>query len=98
MLNNERGDMTEEKLVTQYNVNGGVLDGTIIEPMGSFVSVKYPHRKTKDLYVTPIKDAEKWHCCQDNCPEPDFGSREIKVSVLIEHLKLHAGRLLKKRV
>lgn len=81
------------KLRIQYIAQGGLLDGTVLEPMMAFVGVLYPHRKTKDLYVPPIEGKCKtWHCCQDNCPNPDF-----EVSDLISHLESHAGRLLRKR-
>jgi len=84
------------KIRMQYIVEGGVLNGTIIEPIMAFISVKYPHRKTKDLYVPPMKTDDKeiktWHCCQDSCPHPDF---EGDIKVLLEHLMLHKGRLLK---
>jgi hypothetical protein len=81
---------------TIYRLEEGILAGTEIEPIFAFIGVKYPHRKTKDLYVPPIKTDEKeiktWHCCQDNCPNPDF---EGGLDALIEHLMLHKGRLLK---
>lgn len=83
----------ETTLQMQYIARGGVLDGTILEPVMAFVSVRYPHRKTKDLYIPPIEGkSEKWHCCQENCPNPDFD-----VTDLISHLESHAGRLLKMR-
>jgi len=86
----------EGRISTVYRIEGGILDGVEIEPIFAFIGVKYPHRKTKDLYVPPIKTAEKevktWHCCQDNCPTPDF---EGKIDALVEHLMLHKGRLLK---
>jgi len=88
--------MTESKLRMQYIVEGGILDGTIIEPIMAFVAVKYPHRKTKDLYVPPIKSGDKeiktWYCCQRGCTNPDF---EGGMSELIEHLMFHKGKLLK---
>lgn len=81
--------MTQPKLQLFYRVKGGLLDGTIIEPIMAFWSVKYPHRKTKDLYVPPLEDGKKWHCCQD-CSEPDFETKDF-----LNHLEKHAGRLLK---
>ena len=81
---------------TICRIEGGILDGTEIEPLLAFVAVRYPHRKTADLYVPPIKTAEKeiktWHCCQDNCPQPDF---EGGLEALVNHLMLHKGRLLR---
>ena len=86
-----------EKLTMLYRIEGGELDGTEIIPILGMYGVKYPHRKTKDLYVPPMegngKKVETFHCCQDNCEKPDFMPKE-----LIEHLKLHAGRLIKKKV
>lgn len=89
----------EAKLRVYYEVTHGPLAGTVMEPIGAFIAVKYPHRKTKDLYVPPISDERKgvtssWHCCQANCPEPDFHGA---IKELLIHLELHAGRLLKKR-
>ena len=88
--------MKEYKLRTQYVVEGGILNGTIIEPVLAFLSVKYPHRKTKDLYVPPMKvkgkEIKSWHCCQELCSNPDF---EGGIDALIDHLMLHKGRLLK---
>lgn len=88
--------MSDVKLRTVYRIEGGILDGTEIEPLLMLVSVRYPHRKTKDLYVPPIKTEEKevktWHCCQDNCPNPNF---EGSLDALVEHLVLHKGGLLK---
>lgn len=86
------------KISTYYKIEDGVLAGTILEPIFAFVAVQYPHRKTKDLYVPPMRDDEKhithsWHCCQENCPEPDFHGG---IPELVEHLILHAGRLIKK--
>jgi len=84
--------------ITHYlRVEDGPLAGTILEPILAFIAVKYPHRKTKDLYVPPIQNDKKkitspWHCCQETCAERDFlGGLEE----LVEHLKLHAGRSLK---
>ncbi len=81
-----------------YEIEDGPLAGTILEPIFAFLAVKYPHRKTKDLYVPPMPDdklmiTHPWHCNQENCPEPNFHGN---LEVLVEHLKLHAGRLLKK--
>lgn len=90
----------EYKLRQIYRIDGGILDGTEIEPFMFTVLVRYPHRKTTDCYIPPTGDKEihgkvvnTWHCCQDNCPNPDF---EGKIDALIEHLMLHKGRLLKK--
>lgn len=78
------------KIKEQWVIEDGELRGTVLEPIMAFVGVLYPHRKTKDLYIPPIKDKnEKWHCCQE-CSSPDFETEK-----LMEHLKLHAGRLLK---
>lgn len=84
------------RIHTIYRIEGGILDGTEIEPIMAFIAVKYPHRKSKDLYVPSIKTKDKeiktWHCCQDNCPHPDF---EGGLDALIDHLMLHKGRLLR---
>jgi len=84
------------KISTIYRIEDGILAGTEIEPFMAFVAVKYPHRKTKDLYVPPMeangKKIETWHCCQENCANPDF---EGGLDVLVKHLMLHKGRLLK---
>lgn len=86
----------ESKLRNLYRIEGGVLNGTEIEPIMAFIAVKYPHRKSKDLYVPPMKSGNKeiktWHCCQENCPTPEF---EGGLDALMEHLMLHKGRLLK---
>ena len=84
------------KIQTIYRIEGGILDGTELEPIMAFLSVKYPHRKSKDLYIPPIKIKDKevntWHCCQENCPNPEF---EGDMNNFIEHLLLHKGRLVK---
>jgi len=83
------------RLRTIYRIEGTILNGTEIEPILGLVAVKYPHRKSKDLYVPPMKiknKAEAWHCCQDNCPQPDF---EGGIDALVNHLMLHKGRLLR---
>jgi hypothetical protein len=86
----------KNKLRQLYRIEGGVLDGTEIEPCMALILVKYPHRKTKDCYVPPMKSGKKefkaWHCCQENCPNPDFKGG---IDALLEHLMLHRGRLLK---
>jgi hypothetical protein len=86
----------ESKIRLLYRIEGGILDGTELEPIMAFLSVKYPHRKTKDLYIPPIKTKDKetktWHCCQEDCPNPDF---EGGMDALIEHLMIHKGRLLR---
>lgn len=88
--------MEDIKIKTVYRIDGGVLNGTEIEPLLGLVCVKYPHRKTPDCYVPPMKIKDKevktWHCCQDHCPQPDF---EGKIDALLEHLMIHKGRLLK---
>ena len=84
------------KIRTIYKIEGSILDGTEIEPILGMVGVKYPHRKSRDLYVPPIKTSGKeiktWRCCQPNCRQPDF---EGDINALIEHLMLHKGKLLK---
>lgn len=83
-----------------YRIEGGILDGTEIEPFMFTVLVRYTHRKTADCYIPPTSEkgingkvVKTWHCCQDNCPNPDF---EGKIDKLVEHLVFHKGRLLKK--
>ena len=84
------------KVRTIYRLEGGILNGTEIEPFMFTFLVRYPHRKSADCYIPPMKTKEKdiktWHCCQENCPKPDF---EGKLDALIEHLMFHKGRLLK---
>lgn len=84
------------KIIQLYRIEDGILSGTEIEPIMGLVCVKYPHRKSKDLYVPPMKSEKKeiktWHCCQAVCSAPDF---EGGVGALMEHLMLHKGRLLK---
>ena len=71
-----------------------MLAGTEIEPILAFLSVRYPHRKTRDLYVPPAnKESRVWHCCQENCPQPEF---EGGVAALLKHLEVHAGKLIKR--
>ncbi len=79
------------KLRTIYRIEDGILAGTEIEPIMGTVCVKYPHRKTPDLYVPPMKETKTWHCCQE-CAHPDF---EGGINALLDHLLLHKGRLLK---
>lgn len=83
------------KISTIYRIEDGILAGTEIEPIMAFVAVKYPHRKTKDCYIPPMKangkETKTWHCCQE-CQNPDF---EGNLNALVEHLMLHKGRLLK---
>lgn len=78
-------------------INDGNLVGTELETVMGMLAVKYPHRKTKNLYVPPMKTEEKeiktWHCCQENCKQPDF---EDGIDALLAHLELHAGRLFKR--
>lgn len=86
------------KITQYYLIEDGPMAGVILEPIFATLAVKYPHRKTKDLYVPPMKDAKRgkksyWHCCQPDCPNPEFKGG---LEELIEHLKLHAGRFLKK--
>ncbi len=87
---------TMPRVSTIYLIEDGVLRGTELSPIMAFLSVKYPHRKTKDLYVPPSKIGDKeikiWHCCQKGCLKPDF---EGGLDALIKHLMLHKGRLLK---
>jgi len=84
------------KMRTIYRIEGGILNGTEIEPFMFTILVRYPHRKTPDVYIPPIETKNKkintWHCCQDNCPSPDF---EGKLDALIEHLMSHKGRLIR---
>jgi hypothetical protein len=84
------------KIQTVYRIEDGILKDTEIEPISGFVGVKYPHRKSRDLYVPPMKTNEKeiktWHCCQENCKSPDF---EGNMDALLDHLLLHKGKLLK---
>ena len=84
------------KIQTIYRISEGILKGTEIEPFLGLVLVKYPHRKTPDAYVPPMKSQDKeiktWHCCQAQCEKPDF---EGNLDVLMEHLVLHKGRLVK---
>ena len=88
--------MKDVKIRTVCRIEGGILNGTEIEPFMFTVLVRYPHRKTPDCYIPPMevkgKNIKTWHCCQDNCPKPDF---EGNVDALIEHLMIHKGRLLK---
>lgn len=88
--------MNDMKIRTIYRIDGGILNGTEIEPFLFTVLVRYPHRKTPDCYIPPMeakgKKIKTWHCCQDSCPEPDF---EGGVDELIVHLMIHKGRLLK---
>ena len=87
---------SESKIRTIYRIEGGILDGTEMEPIMGFLSVKYPHRMSRDLYVPPMKTADKeiktWYCCQFHCPNPDF---EGGLDALVEHLMIHKGRLIK---
>ncbi len=86
----------ENRIRTVYRIEGGILNSTEIEPVMGFVSVRYPHRKSKDLYVPPIKtentEIKTWHCCQDNCEKPDFPGG---LDALVEHLMIHKGKLIK---
>ena len=88
--------MGNYKVRTIYRVEGGMLNGTEIEPFMFTILVRYPHRKSPDCYIPPIevkgKKIKTWHCCQDNCPHPDF---EGKLDALIEHLMTHKGRLIR---
>lgn len=84
------------RINTIYRIEEGILAGTELEPFMAMLLVKYPHRKGKDCYIPPIKTEDKevktWHCCQKNCPNPDF---EGGIEALLEHLMLHKGKLLK---
>lgn len=86
---------TDVKVRQVFRIEGGILNGTEIEPILAFISVKYPHRKTKDLYIPPFeadgKKGKTWHCCQE-CETPEF---EGGMKELMAHLLLHKGRLLK---
>ncbi len=79
-----------------YRIDGGILNCTEIEPILGVIGVKYPHRKSKDVYTPPMKangkEIKTWHCCQEPCKQPDF---EGGLEALMEHLTLHKGRLLK---
>ncbi len=85
------------KISKIYRIEDGVLAGTEIEPIMGFFAIKYPHRKSKDLYVPPMKTADKevttFHCCQPKCSSPDI---EGTMDALAKHLELHAGRYFKK--
>ena len=82
-----------EKLIMLYRIEGGELDGTEIIPILGMYRVKYPNRKAWDLYVPPLEGKSKmFHCCRTNCKHPDFIPTKM-----IEHLKLHAGKLIKKK-
>lgn len=84
------------KITQLWRIEDGILKGTEISPFMAFILVKYPHRKSPDLYIPPIKAGEKevktWHCCQEACPAPDF---EGGLDKLVEHLLLHKGRLVR---
>lgn len=88
--------MEAYKLRTIYRIEDGTINGTEIEPFLFTFLVRYPHRKSPDCYIPPMeangKKVETWHCCQDNCPKPDF---EGKIDALIEHLMIHKGRLIR---
>ena len=82
---------------TVYRIRGGILNGTEIQPFLSTILVKYPHRKGRDIYIPPFKDAKTddqkvWHCCHPGCSTPNFAAGQY---ALHEHLLLHKGRLLK---
>lgn len=85
------------KISTIYLIEEGNLVGTQIMPIMGFIAIKYPHRKTRDLYVPPMKSGNKevktFHCCQENCKQPDFAGT---IEALLDHLELHAGRLFKR--
>lgn len=84
------------KLATIWRIEEGNLRGTEIQPFLGTIMVKYPHRKTRDLYILPMKGNGKeittFHCCQENCQSPDF---EGNMDALVKHLELHTGRLFK---
>jgi len=88
--------MDKQIVKTIYRIEGGILNGTELEPFLFAVLVRYPHRKSPDCYIPPTeangKKVETWHCCQENCPNPDF---EGGIDILLEHLMIHKGRLLK---
>jgi len=83
------------KITQLYRIEEGNLAGTEIEIALGLLLVKYPHRNTKDAYVPPMKDRKTntYHCCQDNCQQPDFAAN---MDALLAHIELHAGRLFKK--
>ena len=85
--------MSVSKIRVYVRVEGGMLDGTIIEQNLAFIIVSYPHRKAKDTYIA-LKPQEGQlatvRCCQD-CATPDF-----PLSEFLDHLELHAGRLKKR--
>ncbi len=87
---------SESKIRTVYRIEGGLLNGTEIEAIMAFLSVRYPHRKTRDLYIPPMrvgdKETKTWYCCQKQCPTPDF---EGGIEALVAHLMLHKGKLVK---
>ncbi len=74
------------KIKPIFKIEEGILSGIEIEPSGNTVIVRYPHRKETDLFILPIEDHKKWHCCRENCTNPDF---EGDVDALIEHLMIH---------
>jgi len=88
--------MEDIKVRTIYRIEGGILNGTELEPFLFTILVRYPHRKTPDCYIPPMKtngkEVKTWHCCQENCPTPEF---EGTLDALIEHLIVHKGRLLR---
>ena len=88
--------MENIKVRTIYRIEGGILNGTEIEPFMFTILVRYPHRKTPDCYIPPMeangKKVDTWECCQENCPNPTFRGN---FDALIEHLMIHKGRLLK---
>jgi len=47
------------KFRTLYRIEGGILNGTELEPIMALLLVKYPHRKTKDIYIPPMKIKDK---------------------------------------
>lgn len=87
-------DMTLQNL---YRIEGGILNGTELQPFGAMLLVKYPHRKSKDVYIPPMSNPENeeqktWHCCNPGCATPSFSG---DFRTLMDHLLLHKGRLLK---
>ncbi len=85
------------KIAQITRIEDGILAGTEIEFVMGFLAVKYPHRKSKDLYVPPMKcdafESKTFCCCREGCQQPDI---EGTMDALVKHLELHAGRLFKK--
>lgn len=80
-------------------INDGTLTGVEMRQMGAFLMVKYPHRKTADLYLvmkTPRPPHRKTppptvKCC--NCEEPESPFDKGR---FFDHLRYHDSRRRKK--